>query len=814
MTRTAQGYELTDEGEGTSPPTGLSEAGLATETEGSASSSVQFSREGGVLSGMSVVDPGTAAGATAIAGEEPSGTHVLSSEVGGIADGDLASPIATATDSSGDVFVADAGHDLVQEFGPTGVFLRRWGGEGQHRLSNIVGITIAVGKVYVAEPTRIEEFSPTGEFIRQIGSAGTGNGQFTGLAAIATDGWLGEWIAAIDRPGGESGPYRVQLFETGGGYFSKLEIPAGSGAGQLSASSAPRALAFDGEGNAWMADTADNRIEEFARGGSFTRQVGSAGTGNGQFRSPGGIAVDSSGNVWVSDTGNDRLERFSSTGTYLSQVGVAGDGEAQFSEPRGIAIDSSSNVWVADRMNDRIEKITSAGAYSAQAGGAASSGGALSRPVGTATDSSGDVYVADAGHDRVQEFGPTGSFIRQWGGVGTGNGQFGSMVGIAISPAGNVYVAEPWRIQEFSPTGAYKAQIGSFGSGPGQFESLAGISFDSAGGFVTVEGGFGALSPTRTEFFSGAGVYEGSATIPYGTGTGQAREPRAIAFEPSGHYLWIADTGGNRLEKMHLTLPGTLAFEQQVGSGGTGNGQFKAPQGIVVTSSGTIWVSDTGNDRLERFSSTGTYQSQVGAPGDGEGQFSEPLGIATDPSGNVWVADTRNDRVERLTSGGAYSAQAGGAESVGGNLSHPVGTATDSSGDAYVADAGHDRVQEFGPTGTFIRQWGAAGTGNGQFWNMVGIATEPSAGGGKSKKPKGHPRPNPDRSPPGPSTRARAPPPTTPPATAMKEPWKARNGPPGSSGRVSNSTAKPRTASRSRTPRSCNWGATSRSRPG
>ena len=128
---------------------------------------------------------------------------------------------------------------------------------------------------------------------------------------------------------------------------------AGSEPGQLSE---PRGLTLDSEGDVWIADTGNNRIQEFDAEGGFVQEFGSLGAGDGKLDHPSALALDGSGDVWVADTGNDRTEEFSPEGEYLAQFGEAGTGEAQLSEPRGLALGSAGTMWVADTQNDRIEK--------------------------------------------------------------------------------------------------------------------------------------------------------------------------------------------------------------------------------------------------------------------------------------------------------------------------------------------------------------------------------------------------------------------------------------------------------------------------
>ncbi len=632
--------------------------------------------------------------------------------------GQLSGPNALATDSEGNVWVADAGHNRVQEFNSKGEFKLQFGatGTGNGQFTSMHGIAVSsTGNVYVAAASRIQEFNAKGEYLRQWGKTGTENGQFEGLRGVAIDPEGHVWT--LETEGGPSYKPRLQEFSAEGTYTTKFEYTYGAENDQLKS---PQALAIDSKGNFWVADTSNNRIQEFNSKGEFTRVVGKEGTENGQFKTPDGIAVDSSGNVWVADTGNDRIQELSSTGTYLSQFGKAGDNNGQFSEPKGVVVDTKGNVWVADTGNNRVQEATT-GEYVRQFGGEGSGAGQLSGPNALATDSEGNVWVADAGHNRVQEFNSKGEFKLQFGATGTGNGQFTSMRGIAVSSAGNVYVAAASRVQEFNSKGEYLRQWGKTGTENGQFEGLRGVAIDPEGHVWTLETEGGTSYKPRLQEFSAEGTYTTKFEYTYGAENDQLKSPQALAIDSKGNF-WVADTSNNRIQEFNSKGE----FTRVVGKEGTENGQFKTPDGIAVDSSGNVWVADTGNDRIQELSSTGTYLSQFGKAGDNNGQFSEPKGVVVDTKGNVWVADTGNNRVQEATTG-EYVRQFGGEGSGAGQLSGPNALATDSEGNVWVADAGHNRVQEFNSKGEFKLQFGATGTGNGQFTSMRGIAVS-SAG--------------------------------------------------------------------------------------
>lgn len=77
-------------------------------------------------------------------------------------------------------------------------------------------------------------------------------------------------------------------------------------------------------------------------------------TGPGQFDAPFGVAVDAEGNVYIADTGNHRIQKLSPAGQPLAQWGSRGDGPGQFNNPLSLALDGQGNVYVAEAGNHRI----------------------------------------------------------------------------------------------------------------------------------------------------------------------------------------------------------------------------------------------------------------------------------------------------------------------------------------------------------------------------------------------------------------------------------------------------------------------------
>jgi DNA-binding beta-propeller fold protein YncE len=282
-----------------------------------------------------------------------------------------------------------------------------------------------VHNIWVADVghNRVQEFASNGIYQSQFGSAGSGNGQFYSSSpyGIAIDGSGNIWVV-------DYGNSRVEKFNSSGVYQSQFGS-TGAGNGQFIY---PYGIAIDGSGNLWVADTYNSRVQKFNSSGVYQSQFGSTGTGNGQFNSPEGIAIDGSGNIWVADNGNNRVQEFNSSGAYVSQFGTSGSGNGQFTTPSGIAIDGSGNIWVVDHGNNRVEKFNSSGAYVSQFGTVGSGNGQFAIPSGIAIDGSGNIWVTDSGNNRVQKFNSSGVYQSQFGSAGTGNGHFNGPQGIAI----------------------------------------------------------------------------------------------------------------------------------------------------------------------------------------------------------------------------------------------------------------------------------------------------------------------------------------------------------------------------------------------
>ena len=142
------------------------------------------------------------------------------------------------------------------------------------------------------------------------------------------------------------------------------------------------------------------------------------------------------------------------------------------------------------------------------------------------------------------------------------------------------------------------------------------------------------------------------------------------------------------------------------GGEGSSAGRFIGPWGVTVNERNKIAVTDRHNNRVQIFSSDGTYLKSFGRNGDQEGEFVQPCGIAYLNNGNIVVADSGNDRLQIFTEQGEYLTQIGSEGNLDHQFNYPCGLSVDSDGNIIVADADNKLVKIFTPSGQFLRNFG------------------------------------------------------------------------------------------------------------
>ncbi len=489
----------------------------------------------------------------------------------------------------------------------------------------------------------------------------------------------------------------------------------------------------------WALDTGNNRVEKLSSSGGFLGAYGKEGTGATEFKEPAGITINqSTHNVYIADKENNRIEELNSSGVFVEiigwgvsdgktelevckancKAGISGSGSGQFNSPVGIAIDSHGDLLIADQGNNRIETISETGSYISQFGSKGSGNGQFSEPNGVVI-SEGSLYVVDKGNDRTEQLSLSGSYIGQFGNKGSGSGQLEKPTCIAANPStGTLYVCDYGneRMEEFSPVGKFLTEWGTWGSKHPQ-------SFP-AGAAVGATGKLYIIDPWANEVGTWIPPEAGAANLNYstqfgskGTGNGQFTEPTDTAIDGKGS-LWSTDTANNRIEE----LSSQGSFVAAYGKAGSGEAQFSDPTGIAINkSTGNAYIADTGNNRIEELSSTGAYITSFGT--SGSGTLKAPTGVAIDTAGDLWAADRGNNRIVEFSSTGSYIAAYGKEGTGEAQFKSPVALAF-SGENVYVADSANHRVEELTNKGAYVRAFGFEGNGSGEFWTPEGITAD------------------------------------------------------------------------------------------
>jgi len=339
------------------------------------------------------------------------------------------------------------------------------------------------------------------------------------------------------------------------------------------------------------------------------------------------------------------ISTFAGNGT----SGFSGDSgaasAAQLSFPTSIALDSSGNLYIADTLNHRIRMVSSGGTITTIAGtgtsgfagdGKAASSAQLASPSGVAVDKSGNIYIADSLNNVVREI-----------------------------TSGNINTI-----------------AGSNSAGPG-------YSGDTA-----------------------------AAT------SAQLNDPVAVAVDSSGN-IFIADALNNVIREVSGGNINTV-----VGGIATPFTQLIHPDGLAIDSSGALYIADTGNRRILKFANGNLTEvagsGSLGFTGDNglavNASLNDPTGVILDSSGNIYIADTFNGRIRRISaSNGIITTIAGsglaayygdGGSAVNAGLFFPHAAVIDNSGNIYVADTSNSTIRLLKPVAPAINAGGIVNAAN------------------------------------------------------------------------------------------------------
>jgi sugar lactone lactonase YvrE len=586
----------------------------------------------------------------------------------------LGSPAGMAVDTAGNLYVADIYN--IRRIGKDGSF-RTIAGNGQNTSlgdggpatnasTNVNGGALALdkaGNLYVVEASnhRVRVITTDG-IIHAF--AGTGVAGFSGDGGQATSAQLASPQAvAIDSAGNvyiaDGNNARVRVVTPAG----VIRTVAGNGSAGFggdggpatsAAMNFPSGLAFDADGNLYIADNRNNRIRKMTKDGKIATIAGNGHFGlpvdkgpaiNSPVFAPRGLAFDASGNLLIAETGNNDVRSVSPDGIIQTIAGgryiFEGDGipatASIIAGAADIAIDQSGNIYLADTWNSRVRKVSLNGTITTFAGGGGDDApdnvpatqASILSPQGLVFDSAGNLYISDSGHNTIRKVDTNGIITTVAGNglggfVGDGgraiNARLSNPGGLAMDSAGNLYIADISnnRIRKVDNKGIIQTIAGDG----------ARLVFDGDGG-----------PAVRASLFS----------------------PQSVAVDAGGS-VYVADTYNLQVRKIRPdgTIT-TIAGNGLALDGGDGGLAVNTPLGRVycvrIDAGGSLYISDSDSERIRKITPDGIITTiagngALGYSGDGGdplgAQLNTPTAIALDTSGGFLFMDQTNSLVRAV----------------------------------------------------------------------------------------------------------------------------------------------------------------------
>ncbi|OJJ17694.1 hypothetical protein BKI52_27925 [marine bacterium AO1-C] len=558
----------------------------------------------------------------------------------------------------------------------------------------------------------------------------------------------------------EIGSDRVRKVATDGTIttLAGIGIQNSTGDGGLAINAAlsnPTAVAIGPNGNVYIADQGNNRIRmvhvntgiitTVAGGGSSLGDGGLATAA--RLNGPEDIAFDSQGNLYIADKDHHRIRKVNASDGIISTVagmgssGYLGDGglatAARLHRPTGVAFDQNDNLYIADFSNNAVRKVNASDGIISTVAGNGSFGNVTD---GNLATSGGLFEVRRITVDNNNDFYfSTGFSVRKvtvtTGIIGTVSiTSLNSPYAITFDSNGDFFVASQnnrYVLKVASATGpttivagnglsSYAA--GTRGDGGKAANALLasprGMTRDAQGNLFLVnydghsvrkisatDSVITTLAGTGTAGFSGDGGPGTSATL---------FQPTGIVVDATGN-IYFSDANNHRIRK--VATDGTITTVVGTGSAGfSGDGglataaQLFAPRGLVFDASGNLYIADASNRRVRKVATNGIITTVAGTgssgfSGDGgaatAATLNLPYGIAVDASGNLYIADRNEHRVRKIDAvTGIISTVAGnggttdngdGGLATAAAIRFPNGVAIDNGGNLYIASEGRLR---------------------------------------------------------------------------------------------------------------------------
>jgi protein kinase-like protein/NHL repeat-containing protein len=556
------------------------------------------------------------------------------------------------------------------------------------------------------------------------------------------------------------------------------------------------ALAVDRHGNVYLAFRDTHTVTKLTPDGALSTVAGDNGDGfsgdggpatEARLSFPHGLAVESDDDLLIADTGNGRIRRVDARTGIITTVAGTGDSAAvgdngpavaaELDAPADVAVGPDDDIYVVEADGNRVRRVDANGRITTVAGtgtvGFAGDDGPatlaeFNNPVAIAVHGE-DVYVSDADNDRIRRIDSRG-VIDTVAGNGEGSDEGGrdgdaatavelqGADNLATGPDGTLYLAERFgdRVRRVRPDGRITTVAGtglpgfSGDGGPGANAEVAGPNAVAVGpdGVVYV----GDTLNRRVRRIGADGVISsvvGSGPVYPGDGLKATEasllDPRMARVGPDG-LTYIADAGDNRIRRVERD--GTMSTVAGTGSAGDGGDGGKAtdaeldhPTGIDFGPDGTLYIADSGNERIRARTPDGRIRTVAGVARSGSGgdggpaekaELTDPQYVEVTADGAIYIAEREGNRIRRIGPDGVVSTVAGtgtagfsgdGGPATQAQLDGPTGVHVGPDGTLFISDYRNSRLRRVNGDGTIAT---VAGTGTDERAGDGGPAVDAS----------------------------------------------------------------------------------------